>query len=64
MQNETAPDWHAQEVAKLQSEVDLLNCLLEAITLIGKAHEAPPGHRVIITGQNMDLQHCSCDNTQ
>ena len=47
MYNETAPDWHAREVAQLQGEVELLNWLLEAITLRGTAHEAPPGHRVV-----------------
>ena len=47
MQHETAPDWHAREVAQLQSEVDLLSALLEPITLIGKPHEALQGPRVV-----------------
>ena len=46
MHNETPPDWRTREVAQLQGEVDRLNGLLEALTLLGKAHEAPPGQRV------------------
>ena len=63
MPHESAPDWHAREVATWQGELDLLRCLLEAITLRGKAHEATPGHRVMSPGQPMDRQHGRCGNT-